>query len=149
MGGYPSLKVCPKVCVTGLNGRRRDPPARRDPWRDADELLKELLAEYKKPQDLLGPNWLYKQLMGARSRLGCPSEATRPGYTELRTGPDRELVLDTQVRAGRTVHIRPEAKEKLFDYIEVFYNQQRRHSSLDYVSPAEYEKAARESRATA
>jgi putative transposase len=32
------------------------------------------------------------------------------------------------------------AKEDLFDYIEVFYNQQRRHSSLDYVSPAEYEK---------
>jgi hypothetical protein len=25
------------------------------------------------------------------------------------------------------------AKEQLFDYIEVFYNQQRRHSSLDYV----------------
>ena len=34
-----------------------------------------------------------------------------------------------------------EAKEKLFDYIEVFYNQQRRYSSLDYVSPAGYEKA--------
>ena len=25
-------------------------------------------------------------------------------------------------------------KEQLFDYIEVFYNQQRRHSSIDYVS---------------
>ena len=35
------------------------------------------------------------------------------------------------------------AKEDLFDYIEVFYNQQRRHSSLDYVSPAEYEKNRR------
>jgi transposase InsO family protein len=35
------------------------------------------------------------------------------------------------------------AKEQLFDYIEVFYNQQRRHSSLDYVSPGEYERAAR------
>jgi putative transposase len=35
------------------------------------------------------------------------------------------------------------AKENLFDYIEVFYNQQRRHSSLDYVSPAEYEKNRR------
>jgi transposase InsO family protein len=35
------------------------------------------------------------------------------------------------------------AKEELFDYIEVFYNQQRRHSALDYVSPAEYERAAR------
>lgn len=32
------------------------------------------------------------------------------------------------------------AKAQLFDYIEVFYNQQRRHSSIDYVSPAEYER---------
>jgi putative transposase len=36
-----------------------------------------------------------------------------------------------------------DAKEKLFDYIEVFYNNQRRHSSIDYVSPAAYERAAR------
>lgn len=35
------------------------------------------------------------------------------------------------------------AKEQLFDYIEVFYNQQRRHSSLGNVSPAEHEKAYR------
>jgi len=32
------------------------------------------------------------------------------------------------------------AKEKLFDYIEAFYNVQRRHSSLGYRSPAEFEK---------
>ena len=32
------------------------------------------------------------------------------------------------------------AKEQLFEYIEVFYNQQRRHSTLDYVSPARYER---------
>ena len=32
------------------------------------------------------------------------------------------------------------AKAELFDYIEVFYNQQRLHSSLDYVTPAEYER---------
>ena len=35
------------------------------------------------------------------------------------------------------------AKEQLFEYIEVFYNQQRRHSVLGYVSPAEFERAAR------
>ncbi len=34
------------------------------------------------------------------------------------------------------------AKEKLFDYIEVFYNQQRRHSALGYDSPAQYERSA-------
>lgn len=36
-----------------------------------------------------------------------------------------------------------EAKRQLFDFIEVFYNQKRRHSSLDYVSPAEFERARR------
>jgi len=38
---------------------------------------------------------------------------------------------------------RDEAKAKIFEYIEVFYNGQRRHSSLGSVSPAEYESAAR------
>lgn len=35
------------------------------------------------------------------------------------------------------------AKAELFDYIEVFYNQQRRHSSLGYLSPAQYERVSR------
>jgi transposase InsO family protein len=34
------------------------------------------------------------------------------------------------------------AKASLFDYIEVFYNQQRRHSSLAYASPADYERSS-------
>ena len=33
-----------------------------------------------------------------------------------------------------------EGKDQAFDYIEVFYNQQRRHSSNGYVSPAERER---------
>ena len=33
-----------------------------------------------------------------------------------------------------------EAKMQLFDYIEVFYNQRRRHSTIGYVSPAEFER---------
>ena len=34
------------------------------------------------------------------------------------------------------------AKMQLFDYIEVFYNQRRRHSTIGYVSPAAFERAA-------
>jgi len=30
----------------------------------------------------------------------------------------------------------------IFEYIEVFYNQERLHSSLGYKSPAQFEKAA-------
>jgi putative transposase len=35
-----------------------------------------------------------------------------------------------------------EAKMKLFDYIEVFYNQRRRHSTLGQISPAAFERRA-------
>jgi transposase InsO family protein len=34
-----------------------------------------------------------------------------------------------------------EASTRLFQYLEVFYNRQRRHSSIGYVSPAAYERA--------
>ena len=35
-----------------------------------------------------------------------------------------------------------EAKMELFDYIEVFYNQRRRHSTLGQISPAVFERQA-------
>ena len=35
-----------------------------------------------------------------------------------------------------------DAKRELFDYIEVFYNQRRRHSTLGQISPAEFERRA-------
>lgn len=41
---------------------------------------------------------------------------------------------------GETFESIGHAKDQLFDYIEVFYNQRRRHSTLDYVSPADFEK---------
>ena len=34
------------------------------------------------------------------------------------------------------------AKMELFDYIEVFYNQRRRHSTIGYLSPAVFERQA-------
>jgi putative transposase len=37
---------------------------------------------------------------------------------------------------------RAEARASVFEYIEVFYNRERRHSSLGYVSPQSYEEAA-------
>jgi hypothetical protein len=35
-----------------------------------------------------------------------------------------------------------QAKRELFEYVEVFYNQQRRHSSIGYMSPAVFEERA-------
>jgi putative transposase len=50
--------------------------------------------------------------------------------------------LKTELVHERDFATRESAKAALFDFIEVFYNRKRRHSSLGYVSPAEFEKAA-------
>jgi len=49
--------------------------------------------------------------------------------------------LKKELVHGADFATRAEARAAIFEYIEVFYNGQRRHSSLGYVSPAEYEQA--------
>jgi transposase InsO family protein len=49
--------------------------------------------------------------------------------------------LKTELSDHEDYHTRAEAKQSLFEYIEVFYNRQRRHSYLGYISPVEYERA--------
>jgi putative transposase len=49
--------------------------------------------------------------------------------------------LKKELVHGADFATRAEARAEIFEYIEVFYNNQRRHSSLGYVSPAEYEQS--------
>ncbi len=47
--------------------------------------------------------------------------------------------LKTELVHHQDYQSRAEAKADLFEYLEVWYNRRRRHSSLGYLSPAEYE----------
>jgi transposase InsO family protein len=49
--------------------------------------------------------------------------------------------LKKELVHGADFASRAAARAAIVEYIEVFYNSQRRHSSLGYVSPAEYEQA--------
>ena len=49
--------------------------------------------------------------------------------------------LKKELVHGADFGTRAEARAAVVQYIEVFYNSRRRHSSLGYVSPAEYEQA--------
>lgn len=48
--------------------------------------------------------------------------------------------LKKELVHGEDYATRAQAKASIFEYIEVFYNRVRRHSSLGYVAPAEYER---------
>ena len=50
--------------------------------------------------------------------------------------------LKTERTARKTYRTRSDAKADVFDYIERFYNPIRRHSTIGYISPIEFERKA-------
>jgi putative transposase len=78
-----------------------------------------------------------------RARLlawGCIQSMSRKGdcwdnaVTESFFG-----ILKNELVHHERFQTRQEAKDKIFDYIEVFYNRSRIHSATDYFASAEYE----------
>jgi putative transposase len=48
--------------------------------------------------------------------------------------------LKTERTARKAYQTRNEARADVFDYIEQFYNAIRRHSTIGYLSPVEFER---------
>jgi len=48
--------------------------------------------------------------------------------------------LKTELVHGERYRTRLEARLSIFEYVEMFYNRQRRHSALGYRSPEQYER---------
>lgn len=49
--------------------------------------------------------------------------------------------LKNELTHHRQFFSREEARAAIFDYMELFYNRQRAHATLQYVSPVEYERS--------
>ena len=47
--------------------------------------------------------------------------------------------LKVEAIHGERFATRAEAKEQVFDYIEVYYNRYRLHSTIGYLSPEDFE----------
>ncbi|MBL7050527.1 MAG: IS3 family transposase, partial [Nitrospira sp.] len=50
--------------------------------------------------------------------------------------------LKTEHVYNYSYETRAVARQSIFEYIEIFYNRQRRHSALGYLSPVSYEMVA-------
>jgi putative transposase len=48
--------------------------------------------------------------------------------------------LKTERTDGKVYRTRDHAKAEVFDYIERFYNNRRRHLTLGYISPIQFEQ---------
>ena len=74
------------------------------------------------------------QMIGSMSRKGdCWDNAPMESFF---------ATLKTELIYRMKFTTREEAKRKIFDYIEIFYNRQRRHSSLGDQSPWDFENTA-------
>lgn len=48
--------------------------------------------------------------------------------------------LKCEIAPSAMFDTREQAKAEIFEYVEVFYNRVRRHSSLGFLSPVEFER---------
>jgi putative transposase len=75
------------------------------------------------------------QRAGVRSSMGSVGDCFDNALAE-----SFFATLECELLARRAFSMHAEARSALFDFIEVFYNRQRRHSALGYLSPDTFER---------
>jgi putative transposase len=101
-----------------------------------------------RPQDLLhhsdqGSQYTSEQFQRLLADQGITCSMSRSGDVWDNSAMESFFSTLKKERVYRRVYqTRDQAKADVFDYVERFYNPYRRHSTIGYASPAEYEKAA-------
>jgi transposase InsO family protein len=79
----------------------------------------------------------YQQLLTQR---GLVTSMSRKGnYYDNAVVESFFSTLKNELVHDRDYHTRADAQTEIFEFIEVFYNRQRLHQSLNYVSPVQFE----------
>lgn len=125
-------------------------------WATADHLRAELACEalqmaiqQRRPE----PNLLHHSDRGVQYASDVyqallAKHQIRPSMSRLADCYDNAVMesffatLKCELVYHERFETRQHARRALFEYIEVFYNRQRSHSSLNYLSPAQFEAAA-------
>jgi len=83
-------------------------------------------------------SWEYQERLAA---CGAVASMSRKGNCwDNAVAESFFATLEVELIEGADWRTHEEARAAIFEYIEVWYNRQRRHSSLGYVSPAEFER---------
>ena len=101
-----------------------------------------------KPEALLhhsdrGSQYLSEQFQRLMADYGIVCSMSRAGNVWDNAAMESFFSsLKTERTARKTYRTRNQAKADVFDYIERFYNPRRRHSTIGYLSPMEFERQA-------
>ena len=112
----------------------------------ASDALKDAVGRQGRPEGLIHhsdrgrqyASYAYQDLLqeyGMRPSMGRSGNCYDNAYLESFFG-----TLKTELVHGERYRTRLEARLSIFEYVEVFYNRQRRHSALGYRSPEQYER---------
>ena len=82
----------------------------------------------------------YQQILQAHGMI--PSMSRKGDCFDNACAESFFSTLKNELVHHTTFHTREEARTAIFEYIEVFYNRQRLHQTLGYVTPAEFERRA-------
>ncbi|OTW90768.1 hypothetical protein BK702_09240 [Bacillus thuringiensis serovar cameroun] len=75
------------------------------------------------------------------SHVSCPSNYFSSILISLRKLYNRTYkTIKRELIQGAKFKTPEQARKEIFKYIELYYNTKRIHSSLDYLSPVEFEK---------
>ena len=124
-------------------------------WSMQDSMTSQLVADALmmavwrrgKPVALLhhsdqGSQYSSKHFQGLLKEQGITCSMSRAGEVWDNSAMESFFSSLKTERTAKKVHrSREQARADVFDYIERFYNPQRRHSTLGYVSPIQFEKA--------
>ena len=125
-------------------------------WAMADPLRTELVLEAlhmavspRRPEGVIHHSDQGSQYTSLAFGKRCREMGVRPSTGSAGDCYDNAMAesvfatLECELIARRSFHTRAEANRALFDFIEGWYNPHRRHSSLGYLSPNDFECAAR------
>ena len=107
--------------------------------------LQMALRSRKPPPGLLhhtdrGSQYASSEYQAALLALGMVTSMSRAGNCwDNAVAESFFATLKTELCNHHRFKTRAEARQAIFEYIEVFYNRERLHSSLDYKSPTAYE----------
>lgn len=114
-------------------------------WDLAADALEMAIAQRRPAAGLLhhsdqGSQYAARQYRERLAQLGFTASMSRKGNAW-----DNAVVesffssLKNELTHNRDFATREQARSEIFDYIEIFYNRQRAHATLQYMSPQDYE----------